>query len=74
MATENESTHYNYQSLDKLLTKDFDPQQLGDQMDEIMNDLVCYAKYDDDYSGDQLEWRYYILRTLRDLFWKLPKA
>lgn len=70
-------THrYNFQPLNKLLTENLDPDQVGDNLDEIlpllklrqasMNDLVTYTGRDDDYPGRQLSWHYFILRTLRD--------
>jgi hypothetical protein len=62
---------YNYKELDELLKNTLTPESLGDHMDEIMNDLVMYAGRDDDYPGEQLEWRFYILRSLRNIFWKL---
>jgi hypothetical protein len=63
----------NYQPLDQLLTEYLDAQSLGNELDAIMNDLVCYAGCDKDYSSHDLECRYHILRLLRDLFWKLEK-
>ena len=67
------SSRYNYQELDELLKNALTPESLGNHLDEIMNDLVTYAVRTDAYSGEQFEWRYYILRTLRDIFWKLEK-
>lgn len=63
-------THYNYQALDKLLTDDSDPVELGNQLDETMNALVSHATHQGGYHT-RLEEHYYILRTLRDIFWKL---
>ena len=72
MATPKTKPRYNYKALNSLLTEGIDPQSLGNQMDEIMNDL-CYAGRDDDYPGDQLECKYYLLRRLRNIFWELGK-
>jgi hypothetical protein len=69
MATE---THYNYQRLDNFLSKDTDPKEIGNQLDEIMGDLVNYAGKEEIYSG-LLPNRHTILRELRDIFWKLEK-
>lgn len=66
-------THYNYQALDKLLTDDSDPVELGNQLDETMNALVSHATHDR-YYQTKLEEHYYILRTLRDIFWKLKNV
>lgn len=65
-----DKTRYNYQKLDQLLTEYLDPQAVGNQLDEIMNELLSCAKCDD----SSLEGRYFILRTLRDLFWKLKQS
>lgn len=63
-------THYNYQILDKLLTDDSDPVELGNQLDEIMEALATHATHDGGYHI-KLEEHYYILRTLREIFWNL---
>ena len=31
--------HYNYQRLDNFLSKDTDPQEIGNELDEIMGDV-----------------------------------
>ena len=67
-------TRYNLKALNQLLTDDATPEELGDQMDEIMSDLVTCAGRDDDYPGHELEWKYFILRTLRNIFWEMAKA
>lgn len=72
MTAENEPHHYNYQRLDHYLTKDIDPKEVGDQLDEIMGDLVRYASKEENYS-ELLPNRHTILRELRDIFWKLNK-
>jgi hypothetical protein len=68
------ATRYNYQLLDQFFIEYFDPEALGSQLDDIMNDLVCYAGCDEGYPSSQLEGRYFILRTLRDLFWELKQS
>lgn len=74
MATENEPYHFDYQALDRLLTNDYDPQELGNKLDEIMTELVSYARRNEDYRELQ-EDRHYVLKLLRDiLWWKLPKT
>lgn len=50
MAAENEPYHYDYQALDKFLHQDYDPKELGNQLDEIMSDLVYLARDKDDLS------------------------
>jgi len=72
MATENHY-HYNYERLDNHLTKDTDPQEVGNQLDEIMGDLVNYAGKEEIYST-LLPNRHTILRELRDIFWNLKKS
>lgn len=66
-------THYNYHALDKFLTDDSNFQELGNQLDDIMNGLVSHATHERYYQS-RLEGHYYILRTLRDIFWKLKEA
>lgn len=65
---------YDLSPLDKLLQEDIDPVELGNQLDEIMTDLVSLVSRDDHYPFDQLEWRYHLLRTLRNFFWKIEKS
>ncbi len=73
MATENKSYHYNYQALDEFLSTSFDPKELGDQLDELMSDLVHVSRDEDDF-GNTLSNHHFTLRKLRDIFWwKLPK-
>jgi hypothetical protein len=67
------TTHYNYQRLDHYLTKDTDPTELGNELDEIMGDLVNYAGKEEAYR-ELLPSRHAILRELRDIFWKLEKS
>jgi hypothetical protein len=71
--TENTPYRYNYQRLDSHLTKDIYPKEVGDQLDEIMGDLVSYAGKEEVYST-LLPERHNILRELRDIFWKLGKV
>lgn len=68
MAPENEPYRYNYQALDKLLSENCDPKELGNQLDEIMSDLVYLARDEDDF-GRSLTYHHYTLRQLRDIFW-----
>lgn len=73
MTTENEPYRYNYRALDKFLSSNFDPKELGDQLDELMADLVNVSRNEDDF-GNQLSDHHFTLRKLRDIFWwKLPK-
>lgn len=67
----NQRTHYNYQALDKLLTESSNPLELGDQLDEIMNALVSQVAHD---HRENLEEHYHVLRTLRNILWKLSEA
>ena len=69
MAAENLPNHYNYQRLDHYLTKDTNPEEIGNQLDEIMGDLVLYAGKEEAYH-QLLTERHNILR---DIFWKLEK-
>lgn len=65
--------HYNYQALDKLLKEDYDAKEIGNQIDDIMSELVSHASKDDDYRERQ-EDHHYLLKRLRDIFWwKLPR-
>ncbi|MFZ6013420.1 MAG: hypothetical protein ACOYXT_23965 [Bacteroidota bacterium] len=64
MAAENEPYRYNYQALDKLLAENYDPKELGNQLDEIMSDLVYLARDEDDF-GRSLTYHHYTLRQLR---------
>lgn len=63
-------TYYDYRVLDRLLTDDSDPLELGDQLDEIMEALAAHATRDGGYHA-RLEEHYYVLRVMRDIFWKL---
>lgn len=65
--------HYNYQSLDKLLARDYDPKEIGRQLDETMSDLVDYAGKEEDYC-QTLPERHHILRMLRNIFLELKKS
>jgi hypothetical protein len=65
--------HYNYQRLDNFLSKDTDPEEIGNELDEIMGDLVIYAGKEESYST-LLPNRHTILRELRDIFWSLKKS
>ena len=64
---------YNYQPLDTLLTDLYDPQEIGNQLDEIMSDLVSHAGKEETYS-QVLPVRHNLLKELRDLFWKLKQS
>jgi len=63
-------TTHNYEPLDELLNGVYKPEELGNQLDEIMSDLVSYAGKDETYS-QVLPQRHFILKELRDIFWKL---
>ena len=73
MAAEHEPYHYNYQRLDNFLSKDTDPQEIGNELDEIMGDLVNYTGKEESYS-ELLPNRHNTLRELRDIFWNLKKS
>jgi succinate dehydrogenase/fumarate reductase flavoprotein subunit len=73
MATENQPYHYNYQRLDNFLNKDTDPKEIGNELDEIMGDLVNYSGKEEGYR-ELLPNRHTILRELRDIFWSLKKS
>jgi len=62
--------HHNYQALEALLTDLYDAQEIGNNLDEIMSDLVSYAGKDETYS-QVLPERHMMLKELRDIFWKL---
>lgn len=70
MATEN--IHYNYQSLDNLLVNDYDPKELGNELDQIMSDLIDYTGREAHYSQSLVQ-RHHLLKMLRDIFWELKK-
>lgn len=65
-----EPYHYNYQALDKFLRTDSDPKELGDQLDQLMADLVNVSRNEDDY-GKALSDHHFTLRRLRNIFWCL---
>jgi len=65
--------NHNYQALDALLTDLYDAQEIGNQLDEIMSDLVSHAGKEETYS-QVLPMRHSILRELRDIFWKLKQS
>ena len=71
MGTENHY-QYNYERLDNYLKKHTDPQEVGNELDEIMGDLVNYAGLSDSYC-ESLPHRHSVLRELRDIFWNLKK-
>jgi len=73
MAIGNTPYHYDYQKLDHYLSKDSDPKELGNQLDEIMGDLVNYTGKEEAYR-EILPSRHTILRELRDIFWNLKKS
>lgn len=60
---------FDYRELDRLLKEDSLPEDVGNQLDEALNDLVQYAGATG-YCHD-LPNRYYLLRELRNIFWKL---
>jgi len=64
------SKNTHYKALDELLYGISSPEELGNQLDEIMSDLVSYAGKDETYS-QVLPQRHFILKELRDIFWKL---
>jgi hypothetical protein len=65
-----ELTRYNYGALDKLLTEVSTPLELGNQLDEIMHELVSHAS-NDHGCYIRLEEHYAVLRIMRDIFWRL---
>lgn len=65
-------THYNYQPLDEFFVKGDDPKSVGNQLDEIMADLVYLSRDEDDF-GRTLGYHHFTLRKLRDIFWNLEK-
>jgi hypothetical protein len=73
MKDQPETYHFDYSRLDRFLSKDYDPSELGRQLDETMSDLVNYAGKEDSYC-QTLPARHYILRELRDIFLTLKKS
>lgn len=73
MTENNPPYHYNYSSLDKLLHHGYDPQDIGDQLDETISDLVSYAGKEEDFC-QRLPEKHNILRELRDIFWNLKTS
>jgi hypothetical protein len=67
-----ESYHFNYQALDKFLSREYGPKELGNQLDELMADLVNLASEEDNF-GKALNEHHYVLRELRNIFWNLNK-
>jgi hypothetical protein len=72
MSPENRPTLYNYQPLERLLIEFYDPKELGNQLDEIMSELVEYAGHEMSYNQNLVQ-RHYLLRLLRNIFWDLKK-
>jgi len=66
-------TYYDYKALDRLVTDDGTPEELGDHLDDILQALAAHASQDVGYHA-RLEEHYFILRTLRDIFWKLEEV
>jgi hypothetical protein len=62
-------SRFDYSDLDRLLKEDSLPEDVGNQLDEALNDLVQHAG-ETGYS-ENLPNRYYLLRELRNIFWKL---
>jgi len=73
MATENEPTRYNYQRLDEFLKKDYGPQEIGNNLDQIRDKLVELVHYQEEYRHAVRE-DHYLLGELRDIFWSLKKS
>jgi hypothetical protein len=67
------SYHYDYSRLDKFLQSHYDPKTVAYELDETMSDLVDHTALDETY-GQVLPERYYILKSLRDIFCKLEKV
>lgn len=67
-----EKTHYNYFPLDRILVELYDPRELGNELDDIMSDLVDFTGREAHYSHSLVQ-RHHLLRTLRDIFWELKK-
>ena len=61
---------FDYTQLDHLLKESCLPEEVGNQLDEALNDLVHYSGMADDYCSE-LPDRYYLLRKLRNIFWNL---
>ena len=67
-----ETTLYNYKALDTMLTDLYDPKEVGNDLDEFMNDLVNCTGREMHYSQSLVK-RHYLLRMLRNIFWELKK-
>jgi sensor domain CHASE-containing protein len=67
---EKKKQRYDLGRLERWLTY-CTPAQMGNELDEIMTDLVAYSGWDDSY--EFLEKRFFILRQLRDIFWEMEK-
>jgi hypothetical protein len=62
--------HYDYTRLDEFLTKDYDPQEIGDKLDTVMGRLVAHVYLDGSYH-EYIAGEHYLLTELRDIFWTL---
>jgi hypothetical protein len=62
---------YDFGRLERWITY-ANPEKLGNELDEIMTDLVAYSGWNDEYYKF-LENRFYIVRQLRDIFWEMEK-
>jgi hypothetical protein len=68
-----EPHHYNYHRLDSFLQKDYDPQEIGNRLDQIRDRLVELVHLREDYR-ESLREDHYLLGELRDIFWALKKS
>jgi hypothetical protein len=65
--------HYDFENMNRLLTRDYDPQEIGNELDETLCDLVHYAGKQEDYV-QELPDRYFLIKKLRDIFWEMNKS
>lgn len=73
MAAENNSNHYNYQRLDSFLKNDYDPEEIGNRLDQVRDKLVELVHLREDHR-ESLQQDHYLLGELRDIFWALKKS
>jgi hypothetical protein len=70
MSKNPEPYRFDYQALDQFLSRAYGPKELGNQLDELMADLVNLASEEDNF-GKALTEHHYVLRELRNIFWNL---
>lgn len=65
---------YDFRELDRFLFEEHGPEVFGEQLEQLMDDLVYACKQGSDFAGE-LDDHYLTLSRLRDLFRRMrPKT